>query len=541
MKKLFIIPILTVLLTGFFTNCDMPKTDVIVSQDFMTHVAQVSFVNDVSNVAAGKLNTDLDNTTVKITGPDAAKVWNIEGKKVFTIQGGTLQLLLDPSVEFITDSKTYTVNLIVEATGYLKRNVPITFVKDINNAFVEVAMVKKATLPAGIRLATDTSGNVSDLTGLNKVINIVASNTLTNGVTTEITVPLGVKMRDADGNPLSGALNTEVISFSEGNDGTAYFPGGLTPDNVKMLDGTTASGAFVSAGFAAINMTIGGKNVRTFEGGKVAVKMTLSKTNFNPETSQAYKAGDNLDIWSYEDDNGQWKLESTGKVKADTDGSLYVSFETSHLSYFNLDYFGSSSRCDLAKIKLKWNGATTPVNCRLTTRYTYYPYTWYQSIHSSETQIQDGTEEMFLNAPTNMPIEIEIFDIDNNRLLVKKIFAKGDLCKGGTIDITAPVIKKQLVSLTYKGMCSNTIIYPPVGTRVYYREVGGAWKLFHYVYYANRFDNKIVTDKLKVGQTYDFMVFAGNKSQLRTITIAKADNNIEVTLSDALCKALLKG
>ena len=106
-----------------------------------------------------------------------------------------------------------------------------------------------------------------------------------------------------------------------------------------MGNGKTESGTFVSAGFASINMSVGGKKVKTFEGGKVGVKMVLSKINYNLKTEKPFNTDDTIDIWSYDDDKGQWKFESTGIVKKDADNSLYVAFETSHLSYFNFDFF----------------------------------------------------------------------------------------------------------------------------------------------------------------------------------------------------------
>nr|WP_315196584.1 hypothetical protein [uncultured Flavobacterium sp.] len=542
MKKIFKITALTFLLFVFFSSCDLntPETEIIVAQDFMTNVAQVNFVTDISSEASGKLYDGLDDTKSKvtITGPGAASVYNIEGKKIFTVQGGMLQLLLDPSASFDSNN-TIKINLIVEAAGFLTRNIPVTFSKDQNNSFQQVAMVKKSDLPDGISIASDNSATLSETTGLNKEIKLTASNTLVNGVTTEITIPAGVKMKDNTGALLSGTLNAEVVSFSEGNNGTAYFPGGLSPESIIKSDGVVSSdGAFYSAGFAAINMTIGSKNVRTFEGGKVKVKMTLSKDTFNPATNQAYQAGDNLDVWSYDTDNGQWKFESHGTVKSGTNGSLYVDFETSHLSYFNLDYLWSGTPKCQVKMSVKWTGADVPVNGYVKLSYVTTSGSL-QFINQLYSSIKNGSEDYIKNMPNYVAIKVEYYDSDNSRLLFSKNYNKGQLCGNQVIDITAPYIKKEVVTLSYKGMCSGTIVYPPVGTYVYYKEKNAIWwDLFYYVSYNNRLDGKITANQLAVGKTYDFWVFAGSKSKQQTITIQKAQNYIEVNLPDAICKSL---
>ena len=193
MKKFTLIPWLTLLLTGIITNCDMPETEVHVSQDFMTHVAQVSFVTDTSNEASGKLLEELNEVAVTVDGPDKDVVYNIEGRRNdFKIRGGRLHLLLSPN-ELTSDTESRTVNVIVDVPGYLKRNVPVTFIKGINNGFVEVALIKKTNLPQGIKLTTDNTGTVGTTTGLDKTIPIKASNKDTEGVTAEIVIPAGVR------------------------------------------------------------------------------------------------------------------------------------------------------------------------------------------------------------------------------------------------------------------------------------------------------------------------------------------------------------
>ena len=551
MKK-SLLSLITILTVGFLiSSCEFPEIpspELTISQDFMSHVTVVNFITDTAPEASGALVESLDNTVVTVTGPDAARVFNIEGTKDFKITGGIVALLLDPSADFSGD-KVYKINLIVEPVGYLKRIIPITFTKDQNDGSYEVAMLQKTSMPAGITMATNTSGAVTSA-GLTTAINLTASNAATSGVTTAITVPARIQMKDASGTVLTGSLNTEVISFSEAGDNTSYFPGGLTPENIDMGNGTTTSGTFVSAGFASINMTVGGKKVKTFEGGKVAVKMTLSKVNYNAITEKPYEKDDTVDVWSYDDDKGQWKFEVKGIVKKDTDNSLYVSFETSHLSQFNLDclFAGNEGRCfgDLTwskynTVKFDWTSSVAAVNCEVKFSYTGGGM-WDQAYRTfPNTTINKGQLFPVYNAP-KATTRLDVYDTSTGKLLLTKNFGKSEICSNPTVTLNVPNPPSPAkVTLKYQAMCpgKSTKVLPPVGTTLHYKETGSnSWRLFYQVNYANRNQTSLTTDLLTVGKTYDFKVSVANKSTQKTYTITSANYFIDVPLPDRICNSL---
>ena len=556
MKKLILIPLMLIATIGVVINCALPETELhIASGSFMTHVTEVSFIDDASNEAAGRQMTGLNDQIVKVTGPDADKVYNIEGKKEFKIIAGSLLLLLDPNIKFVSEDQKYTVNLIFEREGYVTRNIPVTFVKNENNGSVEVVLVKTSAIDNGSLESikrSEGSGNLDTTTGaLSNEIVIKADNSAKKGVTTEITVEPGTKMKDSKGNVLKGSVKAEVISFTETNDGTAFFPGGMLPENVVMGDGSVADGAFVSAGFTAVNMTVGGERVSTFEGKPVSVKMDLGANTINPETNAPYKVGDGVDIWSYENENGQWKFEKRGTVVSEGD-KLCVMFATTHLSYFNLDYLarGTGGTCRNSALKLKWTGVdrASKVKCRFNIRYVGpagRSDRWYQSVVTKNDYVYDGVQIDLKNAP-RLPIEIEVYDLDNKKPLGTFEFASDAICnRNGDINITAPVpTKQQLISIEFKGLCSSTRVYPPVGTRVFYKktsEADTAYKQFHYVDFISRLDSKIITTKLEVGVSYTFKVYSGGEAAIREFTAKSDSNKIEVQIPEEICKALTQG
>lgn len=541
MKKLFL-SLITVLSVGFFiSSCsfpELPSPELTFSQAYMKNVAVVNFITDTSPDESGVLVESLEGTAVSITGPDAAKVFNLDGTKDFKITGGMVALLLDPSAVF-SGNMEFNINVEVAPVGYLKRIIPVKFIKDQNDSSYEVVMLKKTDLPAGISMNTNNSGTVAAGAGLGSNINLTASNATVEGVTTSITVPAGIKMKDASNATLAGKLDIELISFSETGTTTAYFPGGLAPENIDMGNGQTASGTFVSAGFASINMSVGGNKVKTFEGGKVAVKMTLSKVNYNPITEKPYTVDDKIDIWSYDDDKGQWKFESTGTVKKDTDNSLYVAFETTHLSSFNLDYFNSSQgKCNSTAIQFDWTSDEESVETRIVLSYMLGT-SREQYFTSYYTTINKGQKIYFWNAPLPAT-SMRVYNSSTGKLLLNKNFAKGAFCANPTVNLDLAATAQKLVTLNFEGMCVNTgtKVLPPVGTTFYYKETGTVkWRKFYVITYARRNLSNLTTRKLTVGKSYDFYVIVGNKKTQKTYTIERADYLIDVPLPASICNS----
>jgi hypothetical protein len=538
MKKIFIIPLVAMLTAGFFSSCDIqtPSLELAISTDFITHVAQVNLVTDLSNEAAGGLVEQFDGAKSKITitGTDADRVYNLLGKKEFSVTGGALVLLLEPSANFSSKS-SYNINVLVEAAGFLSRNVPVVFTKEQNNVRVQVVLVDKANLPSGVSIAESSGTALSGSTGLAKEVKLTASNASTSGVTTEVTVPAGIKMKDSNGTLLSGRLKAEVVSFSGGGYAGLYFPGGLAQDNVVIEDGSEAAGMFLPVGFTSINMTIGSEKVRKFETGTVDIKMTLSKINFNPETGQAYKGGDNLDIWSYEESNGQWRFESRGIVKIEADGSLYIDVMASHLSVFAASSYGPV--CDGRQITFDWPTADLGVNTYITVGFwddNGSFYTWYYGSYEVKDGLKYYLEEVF----SEVDVTVRIYDLDNKVELFMKTYKAGDICDVTKIAIKSPYMVKPRLSITTEIKCGGAIVFPPQGTIFYYTESGAEdWKVLYTALDSKT--SKIITDKLEVGKTYDFKVFIGDNDQLMShYIIDSADISLNVELPKDFCSSI---
>ncbi len=207
-----------------------------------------------------------------------------------------------------------------------------------------------------------------------------------------ITVPSGTKILvdDGTGTPkpaASGPLQINVAYFENDEeagdsdfvpaDGAlTVFPGGLDVA-VESNSGASTEGAFSSAGFISVDLTDSDGNVVTNfvddsdQPKEVTIDITIPVGTANPDPALDLNGnglvdeGEKVPVWSYNELTGTWQAEKdptdptgTTDLLADVtdddndvaldgtpgpDGLLNVSFTTTHLSYFNLDYYGN--RC----------------------------------------------------------------------------------------------------------------------------------------------------------------------------------------------------
>lgn len=551
MKKLQFIPLLVLALIGFVTSCDLPDTEIhIASGGFMTHVTQVVFTDDPTN--ANRSLTNIDGTVITISGPDADKVYDSKGEKDFVISGGSLILLLDPNIEF-TEKDTYSVVLNVNAAGYESTTIPVTFQKDINDGFVLAVLLDTNNLPSAIVKTEKTQGTIDAATGLSEEVQVTADNSQQKGTTTKVTVPAGTKMKDNQGNVVTGALKAEILSFSEGGNGMAFVPGGLSHSNIIIDDkGTKTDGEFIPAGLVSVHMTANGKRITTFEGQKVNIDIYLSEGSINPKNKEPYKEGDEIHIWSLSEGDGQWRYEKQGVVSKDTNGKLYVSHATTHLSWFSFGwFFAPSPVCKFDSLNVNWSNLkddeSVKVRVTMTKRGEAWS-TWYgYNLLTFDTEISKSKNIKLSKVIDGTPyggVQFQVFDLDHdNKLIFSNVEGSvwGNCGPAATINITEPNPIKTKVTLTFKGLCGSTQVFPPPGTRVFYKEnTETEWKNFYYVTIDNKSNSTIITDKVQAGKTYNFKIISAGKEGLKSLKVESGINNINVDIPDDICKALTK-
>lgn len=329
-----------------------------------------------------------DALTVQFTGPavDSGDVLDstnssVKGKSYTTTNG-----LITVATNFNGSDDVFSVlggNLvkgwntsgvqILRETSKLGEQVITVKLNNNNNA---AAIQADTTLGIGMIASSTTAGagGVLPATTLSTVDKTVtnAEGSAESVGTAKITIPVNTVARDAAGNVASGTLKLTVTKYANSDvDALVAFPGGFTP-NVTDSSGTqlpggatSGSGNFVSGGFAQFNLTdSSGKAIKRFDT-PVTLTIDLPKTSKNPSTGATIKANDSYPVWSFDETTGKWVFEANGTVQDKIPASasnFEVVFQSTHLSYWNLDYFGSDNCTGSINIARNPSGDTRPLN-----------------------------------------------------------------------------------------------------------------------------------------------------------------------------------
>jgi hypothetical protein len=290
------------------------------------------------------------DVTISFAGADASKLYTTIADRDFQVVSGIIDVAVkkgdapDPK-----SGKKLDFTVIAKSkSGKYLRTVRNIVVSDTGTQFVTIPMVNLDKLPNGVTKATGTV-TVGDngAVALTKVATIGTEKL-------EITIPAGTKMYDAAGVELKGTVAVQALRFSgadtEANSNTlATFPGGFQVN--KAVDETgkaLAEGSFITAGFIAIDMEVGGKAVKTFSGSGIGVFMDVS-AGIKDDKGVLIKVGDQIPVWSLNETDGSWKKETTVTLGG-TASNLTASYSQNHLSFWNLDMFFGGCRGSLVTI-----------------------------------------------------------------------------------------------------------------------------------------------------------------------------------------------
>lgn len=328
-----------------------------------------------------------DTLTIQFTGPavDSGEVLDssnssVKGKSYTTTNG-----LIAAAANFNGSDDVFSIlggNLvkgwntsgvqILRETSKLGEQVITVKLNNNNNA---AAIQADTTLGIGMTASSTTAGAggalpATTLSTADKTVSNAEGSAESVG-TAKITIPVNTVARDAAGNLASGTLKLTVTKYGNSDvDALVAFPGGFTP-NVTDSSGTqlpggaaSGSGNFVTGGFAQFNLTDStGKAIKKFDT-PVTLTIDLPKTSKNPSTGATVKVGDSYPVWSFDESTGKWVFEANGTVQDKNPASasnFEVVFQSTHLSYWNLDYFASDNCTGSINIARNPTGDTRPL------------------------------------------------------------------------------------------------------------------------------------------------------------------------------------
>jgi len=267
---------------------------------------------------------------VTISGPGAAYVYSSGATKTISLFQGAVSFSLRKGTP-VSESNPIKFTVFINVPGYLPLEYPITLTS-LDPIQQEAYLVNFDAPPAGAASNTKTVGTGSD-GKTTDTSSIVIPATADKPEALKIAIDAGTQMLDAAGQPVSGAVEAKVMQFTAGTEESLKsFPGGLEFNELKDANGSALpAGGFEPAGWIDMNMTAGGKFVKSFDK-PLNVTMEINPDQINPLTDAKYKVGDIIDIYSKTAGENNWVKEGTATIALNSNNKLVAQMPVKHLS-----------------------------------------------------------------------------------------------------------------------------------------------------------------------------------------------------------------
>ena len=495
-------------------SCENPLKDFNVAVDSAVFDKNAKItIFDPSNPS----NLDGSNKIkIELLGNDANKIVSDGGSKTsFPVINGVLQLAVNPAYS------SEDINFVIKVSGddYLTTTVPVNIGQNDSLVSLSVNIINIKETPEGVNLEESTkslsSGKlVQDFT--------VKTDDSGNKEATEVNISNGTEFKDANGNLIIGAgdLKVRVVNFdSQSDESLNAFPGGFSPYEIELKNGEKdTSGSFSTAGFTSIDMFAGGKEIKEFTK-PIKITMGVDKEVVNPNTGEKIKKGDLLPVWSYSKDDGKWKYHCDTTVE-EKNGKLYVTCTTTHLSWYNLDYWLRG--CNNSR-RFTVNVSAPSVNSssgyRLYTKLVYAGTNQSVSYKSNRTQnFYNGTSFGYKRTP-NANLQFIIYEGNSRNSKGNEIYRSAIFngCSSNQINVNLDAFKSKLppkpvnVKINFSGNCDGKIIKPSswLYMKTNYTRRGRTYSYWRYVGYIRR--GKITLYNINLNKEYEFRTYYKGK------------------------------
>ncbi len=526
-------------------SCTSPTKDfdVHISPTFYKYVIEVELYDITNPTAPFPVKP-----TIEITGADASAIYNIDGTKNFETNFGSLQLILARSSEpSAGDPIDFQVKF--SSNSYQEITLPVSVGVDDYFLKYDLGMLDPSNLPTGITNSTK-SGTVGTNGQLAQPVVITAgSNDSLSKVV--LTVPNDITFQDANGNAVSGSqLDVNVLSLSDTSTvGQQVLPNGGGIVQQVIIDGVVSSQILPPSSTFKVDMSLGGNSVKKFTGDGITMKIDVPSIMFNEEANRAYQAGDSISLLSNSDGATNWEPDGTFLVKADGQGELYVDAKVKHLSWKRL----------FRRFRIPFTSTTVKANA---------------SLPGGTNNSVSGDIELLVSVPFfngNLIIARPKLPrtISNNisQLYSKEFNWPGSTAPAYTVRVgNRGTIKNPLfdfaysnpspattnivatpsgsgVSVSFSLYCAgnNTVVNPPAGVKMYYKETGVPNIGFTHLYTFTQQNVAINTGRvyqLDDNKRYDFRALFGD-AQIDTLNVLVEDGkHYQVILPQSTCNEI---
>jgi hypothetical protein len=333
------------------TGCDTgPLSTLVDDLEVRLEVPGLNTMMSVMIVDGATRNPILGDVRVTVTGADALSVID----PIFYEAIGTTTTPSGLLVLGVADNRPPSVgspvrfNLFISAPGFVSTSYSIALDQPGTPSF-EVPLVRAQTPPEGVAVVTQ-AGAVSNTGATTTALTVVTPNEPQSGAAASVQIPSGTVLVTAAGTPLQGQVSAQVAYFNNQSESSlSAFPGGF--DLVRPVG--YPEGAFITAGFASVNITDGQGRRAANLSNAATITMGIAPGTMNPLTGALVRPGDEIPLWSLEPESGAWLYEGTQVLQTPAQaarmgavvphglesGALVASFATTHFTYYALNWF----------------------------------------------------------------------------------------------------------------------------------------------------------------------------------------------------------
>lgn len=398
-KITFLILTFSFLVSLLVTSCDIKSpvdgVELRVKTLARTTVASLS----IYDATSGNL-IQPDEVTVTFQGKDGGKIITLTNDSLTSAitTSGIINFAVSESI-IPTSETPVEITVVVIAPNYISSSAQI-FIASPGASSHSIALANVNNTPSGV-VSNETNGRTDD-NGTTDDIVASSGEDPKSGASATLTIPKETILKGKDGTILIGDVKARVTYFNPQDEQSLNsFPGGFA------VNSGTERGSFVTAGFVAIDMTVGGIEVDKFSS-NVNIQIDIPAGLTNPETGNPLVPGEKIPLWSYDETTGKWTKEGEVTVpnnlaKTTNGKSNYrVSFAINHLSYWNLDWFQDAC---YEGITINVVGSCYP-NLRIKAKRASDGLYFYNGWISGNDRLVH-----LYNAPKNVPVIVELWDV----------------------------------------------------------------------------------------------------------------------------------
>jgi len=522
-------------------SCQDPTKNVVVhiSPDFYDYAISIQ-LRDIENP-----NQVLSRKpSFELLGADASEIYAIDGSRNYRFNNGEVALMLNRLVLAPQEGKPVIFTMVIEEDGYRPKHYTIKV--DPYEYYSEelIYLVPDDPNVEGLIGQNTTATTNPDGSLSQELLFDFATSFGDQPARFDIVLDSGLTFYNRQGDLINGTeLEVDLLGIDTYSDNsTLSLPGSSLVQQLE-INGQSAQSFISPMPRLDINLRLDGEEVKSIGMGKMHTRIDVPKVT-NPKTLRTYKPGDTVDLISYDELEGFWRVLEQAVVKKDSIGKY---LET------DLDNFSTKSFTSTPENQV-------PVHIKIVGSGQQVLYTDVRaSFAGNEKLLSRSANRQFdlkldpglvLYAQANPEVVYLECETGNGMFSSLKDPSTGQAISvkwsSGSDTLTATLQKSSDVFVGYyTAYCVDqpqVLLYPPVGTKVFIKEAGEAeygLAPVHVVTPENKNNLRFETSSVEDGKSYDIKItYSGEDVAERLAVPAVYGDTIQVEIPSKDCDAL---